>query len=74
MQLTEPVVLRLLLGLLASLLTINPVVSKHDELLFYVGDAKGHNEEVVGYNSRAMTRQEAAKRRKERSKTYVGAM
>lgn len=61
MQLTKPVVLRLLLGLLASLLTINPVVSKHDELLFYVGDAKGHNEEVVGYNSRAMTRQEAAR-------------
>ena len=62
MQLTKPVVLRLLLGLLASLLTINPVVSKHDELLFYVGDAKGHKEEVVGYNSRAMTRQEAAQR------------
>ena len=50
MQLTKPVVLRLLLGLLASLLTINAVVSKHDELLFYVGDAKGHNEEVVGFS------------------------
>jgi len=62
--LTKPVVLRLLLGLLASLLTIHAIVSKHDELLFFVGDARGDNEEVVVLAGQLMTRSDNKDKRK----------